>query len=245
MAPAHHPVAGVFALLFHRCPPRRHHSQGGTGFAHHHFGADLHLLLCDQHVRHENGPRRQYQYGAGHVGFEHDSRTRRRLSHLYGQPRRDALQPRCGSGAFPQILCPARQKTCLPQGSDHQPARLGSRLSARGGRAARSRGLSRQEKIVAATQLFRLVLPTSPRHEGQTPGRQCRYVGRRSQQQHFAADSLRFGRHACALRWRNALAFRETPHQLGAGRPLSPRIGDLDASLALPFPFGTRFAAIT
>ena len=133
----------------------------------------------------------------------------------------------------------------LPQGSDHQSARLGSRLSPRGGRAARSRGLSRQEKIVAATQLFRLVLPTSPRHEGQTPGRQRRSAGRRSQQQHFAADSLRFGRHACALRRRNALAFCKTPHQLGAGRPLSPRIGDLDTSLALPFPFGTRFAAIT
>ena len=41
----------------------------------------------------------------------------------------------------------------------------------------------------------------------------------------------------------NALAVRTSPRELGAGRALSPRTRGVAARLALPFPFGTRFAA--
>ena len=151
---AHHAVFGVFALLFHRRPARCDHPQGWFGLADGGFGADLHLLLCGEHVGHEDGARRQYKYGVGHVDFEHDSRTGRRLSDVYGQPRRGSLQPRCGDGALPEILCLAHQTTRLPQRGNPHTARLGRRSSTRRCRASRLRSLPRQKNASGCRRII-------------------------------------------------------------------------------------------
>ena len=199
MAPAHHAVFGVFALLFHRRPARCDHPQGWFGLADGGFGADLHLLLCGEHVGHEDGARRQYKYGVGHVDVEHDSRTGGRLSDVYGQPRRGSLQPRCGDGALPEILCLAHQTTRLPQRGNPHTARLGRRSSTRRCRASRLRSLPRQKTPLVAAELFHAFLPTSAGRNRKTLGQQRRSACGRSQQQHLAADSFGVGRHARAV----------------------------------------------